>query len=283
MIWNPHPVNNIAYIRSFYSLFAPFYDKGFTFTGEAHNFWEFMYVRDGEIRVSADGRIYELKSGDLICHMPLEMHKFEVSSHGGAHLLIFSFSLEGKISDFLKNKVFALSSLQKKIISSMTEYMDDIILKYSIDCQKAPYFAQYLIAFDRDEGYAQSVTSYIYELLLSLADNTRTIEKISTPESDAYAKAVSYMNQKVCSALTIADIASYCNVSEATLKRLFSKYSGIGVHKYFLKLKISSASEMLKCGKTVSEVSDFLGFSSQAYFSNTYKRETGINPSDLKK
>jgi AraC-like DNA-binding protein len=55
----------------------------------------------------------------------------------------------------------------------------------------------------------------------------------------------------------------------------------MSVHKYFLTLKIKTATVLLKGGMSVSEVSDTLGFSSQGYFSATYKRETGNNPSQI--
>ena len=41
------------------------------------------------------------------------------------------------------------------------------------------------------------------------------------------------------------------------------------------------ATEFLKNGLCVSETAEKLGFSSQAYFSVAYKRETGMNPSEI--
>ena len=94
-IWRAFPINEQIHISDLYSLFQIHYDKDYEFAGETHNFWECLYVMDGEVCVSADERVYNLKSGEIIFHKPLELHKFTVTSNGGVDVLIFSFSAEG--------------------------------------------------------------------------------------------------------------------------------------------------------------------------------------------
>ena len=89
------------------------------------------------------------------------------------------------------------------------------------------------------------------------------------------------MNTRVAENILVNELAESLNISVSSLKRLFDKYAGMSVHKYFLSLKIKTATLMLKGGMAVNEVSDVLGFSSQGYFSATYKRETGNNPSQI--
>ena len=81
----------------------------------------------------------------------------------------------------------------------------------------------------------------------------------------------------------IAEIAKACGTSPTRLKCIFTKYSGLGVHKYFVSLKINVAAQLIKSGMTVTEISERLGFSSQGYFSLAFKRETGMSPTEYKK
>ena len=83
--------------------------------------------------------------------------------------------------------------------------------------------------------------------------------------------------------MSLEDVAKLCGVSTATVKNCFSGYAGCGIHKYLLKIKMRNASELLKDGKTVSEVSDILGFSNPNYFSYVFKRETGKTASSFRK
>ena len=94
-------------------------------------------------------------------------------------------------------------------------------------------------------------------------------------------KGRSYMNAHIEENPTVEEIAKHIGVSGSGIKRVFNKYSYMGVHKYFLAMKIKTATELLKQGVSVARVAERLGFSSQGNFSAVYKRETGTNPSKV--
>ena len=118
-----YPVREQIRITDMYSFFQMHYDHGYEFSGETHNFWECLYVLDGEVCVSADDRVYNMSQGEIIFHSPLELHKFFVNGFNGATLLIFSFSAEGPLTISLRNKVFKLSDIQKGLIETLLHYL----------------------------------------------------------------------------------------------------------------------------------------------------------------
>ena len=61
-------------IEAFYSGFMHRYDKDFIFTGERHDFWEFLYVVEGSMDVFEEDRIYEVNAGKMIFYSPMEFH-----------------------------------------------------------------------------------------------------------------------------------------------------------------------------------------------------------------
>ena len=52
----------------------------------------------------------------------------------------------------------------------------------------------------------------------------------------------------------------------------------MGVHEYFLSMKIEDAKIMLAHGETVAKIASRLGFYNPNYFSAVFKREIGISP-----
>ena len=70
MPWNSYEVKEQVKIEKLHSLFKRNYPKGKNFLGEMHDFWEVVYVIDGEVIVSADENVHEFKSGDIIFHKP---------------------------------------------------------------------------------------------------------------------------------------------------------------------------------------------------------------------
>ena len=124
--------------------------------------------------------------------------------------------------------------------------------------------------------------NYIYTLFLSIRDSFSVAHETDEESAKLFKNAVNYMNENLHLPLKIRDIAEKCCISSTGLKKIFMDYAGLGVHKYFLRLKVNRAITLLANGNSVSDTSESLGFSSQAYFSAAFKRETGILPSEVK-
>ena len=276
-MWSPYKINELINITQMYSLFESNYGKDVIFDGEAHNFWECVYVIDGTLIVSGDERVYNLSKGDIIFHKPLEFHKFRIESVKGVRLFIFSFSADGVISDFFKNKVFHLSTEQNNIIKKLLNYLRKKNDDMNTDKQ---IIISYISKIKTEKTFSQTVVTHIYQLLLSLYDENEISNVSDTPEAHIYKTAVKYMQENISSSLSVEEISKHCNVSQTGLKRIFNKFSGLGVHKYFLTLKINSAVKLLNNKVSVTEISEKLGFSNQGYFSYVFKRETGKSPTE---
>ena len=307
MVWIAHPVTRQIQLTAFYSLFEVHYEKGYEFPGESHNFWECLYVADGEVCVSGDERVYNLARGSIIFHKPLELHKFIVTGEKGADLFIFSFAAEGPLTGWLSEKVFALTQFQQELLWKL----------YALARQsagtggdtgsggaaraghntgtggaagsgggvrtsgKAGGYYRYLEPFDRLPAYSQTVASFLELFMLSLAETGSVSSVSSDPEAILFSRAVNYLNSNIHRQPSVPETARFCGVSESGLKRLFDKYAGISVHKYLLKLKIKAAVQLLESGQTVSRTAQELGFNTQSYFSRAFKRETGLSPSQV--
>jgi len=269
-------IENIK-LKNIHSFFKMVCSDTFEFSGETHNFWEMMYVIKGSLCVSADERIYQLSEGQIIFHKPMELHKFYITDKKGAEILVFSCDAEGSLCSFFEEKVFTLSSMQQGLLRDLIGYAE----KYAENTDDV--YGRYLSACNTEETYSQTVSLYIKRLMLSLFENGNVLPVLNTNDSTAFTRAVRYMNDNISLNLSVDEIADYMNLSVSSLKRIFSRYAGMGVHKYFLKLKLKNAAEMLENGFSVTSVGDRLGFSSQGYFTNVFKREIGLPPSQYKK
>lgn len=280
MIWRSYEVKEQVKIERLYSLFKRHFKKGHHFLGEMHDFWEAVYVVDGEIIISADENIHNFKSGDIIFHKPLELHKFNVTGENGATLLVFTFSMSGQICKNLERQAFHLDKYNRNVIKNFLQFLE-IQAKKEYDIENIDTFGDFMPKFEENHIFLQTVSGYVATIVLSLSDDSTALPKTKTHETELFKQALEIMNTSISSQLTVDNLANELNMSVSSLKRLFDKYAGMSVHKYFLTLKIKTATVLLKGGMTVNEVSDALGFSSQGYFSASYKRETGVNPSQI--
>lgn len=279
MAWVSFEVKEQLKIEKIHSFFKLHFEKGHNFAGEMHDFWEVVYVVDGEVVISADENVHKFKSGDIIFHKPLELHKFNVVGNDGATLFVFSFSMSGEICKKLERKACHLDKYGRSLIKSFIEFYEHEREKiFEKDSRNVIHLLTYLAG---DNVFLHTLSTYISRIVLSLSDGTNTLSKTKTHETELFKRALEIMNERVAEQLSVSKLAATLNMSVSSLKRLFDKYAGMSVHKYFLNLKIKTATLMLKGGMSVSETADALGFSSGGYFSTTYKRETGNNPSQI--
>ena len=74
-------------------------------------------------------------------------------------------------------------------------------------------------------------------------------------------------------------ICKSCGVSQAWLIHQFRMHTGMTPNRYFAKMKLDKAKEMLlDTSLRISEVSDACGYESAAYFSNCFRADTGMSP-----
>ena len=69
-----------------------------------------------------------------------------------------------------------------------------------------------------------------------------------------------------------------------SLSRLFSQVEGITIEKFITRQKVERVKEFLFYDQlSLSEIAFKLGYSSAAYLSSQFKKETGMTPSEFKK
>lgn len=274
MIYKSFKINEYVQIPEMFTAFRCHFKSNFSFDGEYHNFWECVYVINGSICASGDERVYRLNPGDIIFHKPMELHKFHTDSPIGATLFICSFSLSGECCEFLKNQVFCLDDKQKNVINSLFEYLSENTPAHNMN------YTDYIKHFYSSPEYSQILCNHLCMLFLMLCQNGNHAPLLTASDAVIFGNVVTFMHNHVSENYSAENIANHFCLSLTSLKRIFAKYAGMGIHKYFMQLKITKATELLKSGLNVTEVAHTLGFEEQSYFSKVYKKYIGMTPSE---
>ena len=274
-MYRPYRIKPVVQILNFYTLFHAHYPQDYSFRGETHDFWECFFVRKGEVRVSGNERVYVLKEGELILHQPQELHRFVVTSEGGADVLTFSFDGAGALLEELKNSAVSLSDAQEGMLLPVIEAAEKRGLFLPDDGRA---YEKKMKRLEAEQIELQKIGCYIQLLFLSLHGQKRLEPETDSRSALIFRDAVSYMTEKSGEMPGIEEIARACHTSCTGLQNVFRSYSGLSVHRYLMKLKINTAVKLLGQGKTVTETALELGFQSQSHFSNVFKKETGVCP-----
>lgn len=267
-------------ITEFFTAFERKIVSKYNFSGEMHDFWEMVFVVDGEIRVSAEDNVISLNKNQIIFHKPMEFHKLQTIEDKKANLFIISFGVSGKPFEYFSKKVLNLTGKQVEEIMSIIYFLKEKNKAYD----PGKLITTYLEPIKTDPVFGHKLKNLMENFFISLSENkSDTPEIIINSETKIYKMAVNILETRIYSNITIEELAKQCNVSPAYIKRVFSKYAGFGIHEYFIKSKIALAKTMLASGISVTSTAEKLSFSSQNYFSVVFKREEGISPSQYKK
>ena len=265
-------VSKYISITSLFTIFEETFDKSYYFEGESHDFWEFVCVLDGTLGVTAGEDILILEKGQSVLHRPMDFHRLWSEGRTEPHIFVISFAADAM--PLINEKQFQLTEENHNTITFLREMAAKV--------------------FDREEETlvksvrtgrgveAQIFINTAENLLLSVLNGKKQkMDYYESVSADNYRRIVRTLEEHIKERLTQADIARLCSMSEASLKKTFSKYTGIGIMTYFTQMKIRHAMEMLESGTGINETAECLGFCDRNYFSTVFKRVTGKSPASF--
>lgn len=129
----------------------------------------------------------------------------------------------------------------------------------------------------------EEITSLQYMMVLDFcqrASETQIPEGIS---SEVY-QCINYIRSHTNESISIDDVASQVHRSSSYMMRRFKEELGIHIGAFITRCKLEEAKSLLTYSdKSLSEISNYLCFSSQSYFQNVFKKQYGITPTQYRK
>jgi len=163
-----------------------------------------------------------------------------------------------------------------RCISSVQDAMEQLQIPYS-SVKLGEVVLATVPSPSQKKKLSESLKSRGFELLeegnSSLIARIKSvlIEQIHFSENSLSENFSSFISEKV-------------NHEYTHLSRLFSQVEGITIKKYITRLKIERVKELIIYREnSLAEIADQLGYSSVAYLSAQFKKETGMTPSAFKK
>ncbi len=252
-------------VTSFHSGWKNARWQNYVFTGESHDFWEFMYVTSGKMGVAKNEKIFELEAGDIIFYRPMEFHSIWTRDDSSICVTIMSFSLEGSDFSSLGDGFFKTGRTEQRLIN------EAISLYHSSKDTVDPFSVQ-LAAIRVEELLLRLVTLHTPEQTHHISSGAKN-----------YRRILSFLDSHLRENLSTAEIAKECCSSVSNLKKIFKKYSGMGIMQYYNEQRMILATMLIKQDMKMSQIAEELGFQNQNYFTESFKRHMGMTPTQYKK
>ncbi|MBQ2985440.1 MAG: helix-turn-helix domain-containing protein [Clostridia bacterium] len=254
------------------------YTSNYSFAGESHDFWEFLYVDKGSIRAVADDAQYDLSRGQILFHAPGEFHGLSANGVTAPNLVVVSFECRAEAMEFFRGYMGSLGAEERSLLSRIVSESRSLFSTPLND----PTTHSMELGGCAPFGSAQLLAAAIEELLIRLIRRgSGAPAKRPAPRTSRTEGIIAYLEQRLDQTLTIDQICRDNLIGRAKLESLFSAETGGGVLDHFSRMKMDAARGLIREGRlNISEISSMLGFSSVHYFSRRFKKLTGMTPTE---
>lgn len=240
--------------------------KGRIFLANRHIDIELLFITDGKLKIHLDNDVFYGQSNDIIVVNPNVLHNIVPLTDTVTYECIII------DRDFFNRHGLSLDNVHVK------ELINDEFLFDNIRNIKT-------LMINKPKYYIARVNTYLLNLSLTLLEKYST-EKESTSDTNTLLtieKGIEYLNKHFNEQITIDDIAEYVGYSKFYFCRRFKEITGYTVTTYINMKKIKYAKNLLNTSDmNINEIALKCGFNSVTYFSTTFKKYMGINPSDIK-
>ena len=288
MDYQPTELGEVLRVKKIVTVHYFEYTKDFAFDGEAHDFWEFVYVDRGVIDIRADERLYRLKQGEMTFHKPGEFHALYADGMVAPNLVIVSFYCRSRAVRFFSDRIFKINGDQKEYLST--------IVKEAGRAFDSPLSDPNLKLLSRRSGAVfgaeQMIKLSLEALLISLYRGNFIRPATERPlsvlterlDNNTVGDLTEYMEENINQNFRFEDFAKIVNVSPTRLKTIFKNKTGMGVVQYFRKLKISRAKRFIRENDyNFTQIALLLGYESIHTFSRQFKAVEGMSPREYAK
>lgn len=119
----------------------------------------------------------------------------------------------------------------------------------------------------------------------AVLDFTKRVADAKIPKdmSQEIFKCIQYISNHVNQTLSVEQIAEVLNMDRSTLSKKFKRELGFNISSFIMRRKLEEAKSLLHyTDRSISEISEYLCFSTQSYFQNVFKKKYGITPKEYR-
>ena len=244
----------------------------------SHPFSELFYVINGQGAFLAEGSEFPVKQNDMVIINPHVQHTEK--SLPGAPLNYIVLGIEGSSFSFGR-----LATARAGVSSQPTP---DTVYKHNMSKTNVYSYLNIMLEeiTEQQEDY-EAVCQNLLEVLLicilrsgSLSvvpDNSRLLNRECT-------QIKNYLDANYSEDITLDTLSALTHMNKYYLAHTFTKYMGLSPINYLLQKRIQEGKSLLESTSySIAQISDLLGFSSQSYFSQAFRKATGMTPMQYRK
>lgn len=232
-----------------------------------HHFAELIYVVDGQGRFLIGEEEYNISPGDLVIVPPNLEHTEKSYQHLPLEYIVLgidgiTFRNEASVNNhFIYN------------YKGETDILTILLLLLSE-------------AEGKKEGCNTACQNLLEVLLIRIFRMQRLmpLPYTATKMTKECAIIKRFLDSNYADSITLEQLASLAHMNKYYLVHAFTKYTGLSPINYLNTKRLEISRELLKgTNHSIAQIASLVGFSSQSYFAQVFKKVIGIPPAQYRK
>lgn len=239
-----------------------------------HDGHQLIYVVQGSARITVSEKTYRATPGTLVLISRLESHAIRETSADYSRYAVQIAPEVFRYQELLGEKLFSL------LVNRPEQF------RHAMELPQAKWILEQMAA---EENTDQPMKDKMLLLLLcqllllccrtypeQLPENTRNLKLVQQMQH--------YIEKNVSQKLTLGALSEQFNMSQSYLSHLFKDITGCSVIGYLTAYRLLMAKHYLvETDWEVGRIVETCGFSDNSNFSRTFKKTTGLSPSEFRK
>lgn len=251
-----------------------------------HNFYELIFIVEGEGQHLLNNLNYRYKKGDVFLLTPNDAHEFKIEVT--TTFIYLKFTEQVFLEKLSSNKKTFWEDALKSVLLKFENTECSIIQSKKDTAHLFSLLQIILYEFNNKDLFSNEVVLELFGAIMSIITRNLNMHKITTRHLDkeiekingilTYIRIHAVDNEK----MNIKKMASQFFMSPNYISIFVKKHSGLSIQQHIIQTKIKLAEKLLKQNRyTINELAERLGFNDSSHFNKFFKKHKGINPSDF--
>lgn len=253
------------------SIRATFHHSRYRKAVHIHQFAEIVFVLEGELRVTANGKRVIAKAGDLIIVPPYQSHGFYTEDGKEVKLWMFLFSANLLSDISMSNYMhYTYESAVFTPSNALTEFI------------KPKFFDTNEQKIEPNASNIRKIKALLYAIFEEYISNVKTVDE-RTNSNNVAAVLINYLSKNFYQNKSISEVSSEIGYSESYISHNLKKSIDLSFSELRNSFRVDYAKNLLANGEMSTFcVSLECGFGCQRTFDRVFKKHTGITPQKYK-
>lgn len=227
---------------------------------------EFFLLLEGETVAYVDSVEYRVSAGEICMVFPNQIHQFKSLGDEKYILVIVNPDIFPEVGD-----IFIKSVPEEAVVKSRD--VSDKAKQILLD-----------LASVSDGPYRDIIIKGLLLSFFGLVFREKPLVELKAGNSHALKTVVNYCSRNFSLDLSLDFLEKQLHISKYYISHLFSQTLGIRFNDYINSLRVTDACRQLKTtDKTVTEISEYVGFNTLRTFNRAFVKQTGMSPSEYRK